>query len=439
MRVLNLIWPHSIRRQMMAIILCAVMFASFAGDFTANALKNMHMGPMGVEDYTFAMSSVARMVESLPPQARAENLERWREIGIDVTLISAKEAIEMARAPTLWARLSAWLRQVPETLSPGFGIVQTHDATVLTFPISDQQVLVFAPPVHYLLDGGTIHYLAAVSALMLGFSVLAVRGIAGPVRHMAGVMKATDSFLASDQPIPENGPREIRELARGMNDLRGRIRALLEARTAMLRNVSHDLRTPLTRLRLRLDRIEDPSLRNSALQDLRQIDDMIDTTLEYLRVGPAPSCFERSDIASLLQTICADFADTGAIIHYTGPRHLVAECSVNDLTRAINNFCENGLKFGTSVRVTAALQGAEVLIDIADDGPGIPVDLREDMLQPFVKMDLARGSAGFGLGLSIAAEIIARHNGVLELLQNEPKGLLVRVRLPQTQSPARMA
>jgi len=214
--------------------------------------------------------------------------------------------------------------------------------------------------------------------------------------------------------------------------MRARIRALLDDRTRMLAAISHDLRTPLTRLRLRSERIGQPDLRTAMLRDIDQVGRMLNETLDYLRDDSKAECASRIELSSLLDTICCDFADVGYAVSYDGPARLVCECRPRALVRAVTNVVENAVKFGSNVVVSLAAVDSGIAIEVADDGPGIPPALQARALEPFVKLDQARSAAGsgFGLGLTIAQEIMKKHDGSIALLPNEPNGLRVRLSLP---------
>jgi signal transduction histidine kinase len=242
--------------------------------------------------------------------------------------------------------------------------------------------------------------------------------------------------------VNRRGPREIVQVADALNDMRTRIRALLDDRTRMLAAISHDLRTPLTRLQLRAERIGDQDLREGMLHEIARVARMLDETLDYLREDVRSESASRIDLPSALQTICAEFADVGHAVSYEGPAHLTWTCRPSALTRAISNVVDNAVKHGSVV--TVSLRGARdgaVEIDVADDGPGIPSSLREKVFDPFFKGDDARTSArrsGFGLGLSIARDVVKGHGGDIDLLDGTPRGLIVRMSLPsQTDRPSR--
>jgi signal transduction histidine kinase len=218
--------------------------------------------------------------------------------------------------------------------------------------------------------------------------------------------------------------------------MRRRIQNLADDRTRMLAAISHDLRTPLARLQLRAERLPDTSASDGMLRDIAIVNDMLGETLAYLRESGSSEPIYRVDLPSLLQTICAEFTDIGNSVSYEGPGRYTFACRARALTRAITNVIDNGTKYGSSV--TVALQSCSptaVRIEISDDGPGIAPELLDKVFEPFFKADNARQSSarpGFGLGLSIAREIVRGHAGEIELLPHTPHGLTVRVSLNPT-------
>jgi signal transduction histidine kinase len=279
--------------------------------------------------------------------------------------------------------------------------------------------------------------LTIVLVFVLLLSVYAVRWIIAPLAAVAGAARSFGRSPLDNETIRSRGPREITQVADALNEMRTRIRALLDDRTRMLAAISHDLRTPLTRLRLRAERVNEQSLRDGMLGDLVNVSRMLDETLDYLRDGGKREAMCRIDLPSVLQTICWDFADVGHAVSYQGPSRLAWIVQPRALARAISNIVENGVKHGDTVTVTLRTERPQrVEIEIADDGPGIPVTLRGKVFEPFFKSDSARAQngVGFGLGLSIARDIIKRHGGDIALLSREPAGLAVRILLPADSS-----
>ncbi|MGO4712782.1 sensor histidine kinase [Bradyrhizobium sp. 2TAF24] len=303
--------------------------------------------------------------------------------------------------------------------------------------LDDDQALVFggipAASIWPALMAPTLLLLAIVLVTLLLLAAYAARGIAAPLMRMAAAAAAFGRTPHDAAALPRRGPRDILLLVDALNDMRARIRALLDDRTRVLAAISHDLRTPLTRLRLRAERVAPDALRDGMLTDLTRMGHMIDDTLCYLRDDARREPVSRIDLPSVVQTVCSDFTDMGHAVSYVGPARLAWRCRPLALTRAITNVVDNGVKHGRQVTVTLALTADDaVVIAIADDGPGIAAGDRERVLAPFFKAEGARpqDGSGFGLGLSIAQDILRRHGGDISLAAAEPRGLIVRLRLP---------
>jgi signal transduction histidine kinase len=270
-------------------------------------------------------------------------------------------------------------------------------------------------------------FLAVAIALL---SLWATRTLTAPLTRFAD---AAELFAVgrADVPLSEQGPVEIRRVAVALNEMRERIRRLVKDRTQMLAAVSHDLRTPITRLRLRAEEIEAEPLKTQTIRDLETMQNMVQSALSFLRDQVRTSRHIRIDLPSLLQTVCDGFSDMGREVHFSGPPHLRIDCDPDQVTRALTNLIDNGLKFGSSVKVKIrGEEEADVVIEVEDDGPGIPDSEKEAALEPFYRGDASRSlgeNGSFGLGLSIARSIAESHGGSLKLLDAEPRGLLVRL------------
>ncbi len=277
--------------------------------------------------------------------------------------------------------------------------------------------------------------LGVVTFLILFVSAYAVRWVTSPLSSIASAARAFGRpGDVGEADLDEHGPIEIAQAARALNEMRKRVRRLVDERTRMLVAVSHDLRTPLTRLRLRIERLRDDPAKAAMLEEIATINEMLTETLAYMREVGQSEATATTDLPSLLQTICAKFADTGHNVAYRGPDRLVLNCRPHGLTRAVTNLVDNATKFGACVEVRGEARGTEIWIEVSDDGPGVPPSMLGQLFEPFFKGDYARsqrGSGGFGLGLSIVREIAEGHGGGVELLNRDPHGLIARMRLPQ--------
>lgn len=285
-----------------------------------------------------------------------------------------------------------------------------------------------------LIAGGAMLVMTVIAFGILLLSVYAARWVTAPLSRIGAAARAFGGELSRTEALPEDGPREIAQVASALNEMRERIRALVEERTRMLLAIGHDLRTPLTRLALRTERIPDSVLRDGLQHDIAFIRDMLTETLAFLREGGSTELVRRVDLPSLLRTICGEFTDVGYAVSYEGPARLAITCRDRSLARAVVNVVDNATKHGRVVTVgLQALSGRIVEIAVSDDGPGIPMELRDKVLEPFFKIDRSRVTperAGFGLGLSIARDVLQAHGGEIVLADNDRGGLTVQLRLP---------
>lgn len=260
----------------------------------------------------------------------------------------------------------------------------------------------------------------------------AARALTRPLTDLAAAVEAFEPERAT--LVRETGPAEIRDLARAFNGMQTRIAKLVADRTRMLAAVSHDLRTPITRLRLRAEFVDNDANRAAMLADLDQMGTMVESALSFLREGRTQTIKTRVDLPALLRTIVDRFSDMGRPIAYEGPERLPAAIRPDEIERAVTNLADNALKYGTGARIRLVPGAHEVAIEVVDDGPGIPHADRDAMLDPFVRGDAARTmtpDSGFGLGLSIARAIAEGHGGRLAF--DDPpggRGLIVRLVLP---------
>lgn len=270
--------------------------------------------------------------------------------------------------------------------------------------------------------------------LVLIFSVFAGWLITAPLTRFADAVRSLDPDGDSETVFPEGCSLEMRTLAASLNDMRVRVHDVLADRTRMIRAISHDLRTPLTRLRLKAERSTDLDLRATMLRDITRVDEMIAETLTFLNKDASGEERVPADLPSVLQTVCLDFADMGFDVSYEGPDRLAYPCKPQALTRAISNLVDNGTKFASTVVARLVVnEDGTVQIRVEDDGPGIAEELRHQVLKPFFKVNSARpvnGRGGFGLGLSIVSDVVQGHGGSIELLDRKPNGLIVSVTLP---------
>ena len=236
-------------------------------------------------------------------------------------------------------------------------------------------------------------------------------------------------------PLPVEGPAQLKRATRAFNEMQIRLLRFLSDRTRMLGAISHDLRTPLTRLRLRIETDRVAADKAKMLTDIESMEAMLTSTLSFIRGAEEVEALEVLDLDSLLQTVCDLVSDLGAEVSYEGPPRCRYECKPQAMVRALTNVVSNAAKYGDRARVTLQRRDAGgFLIEVEDDGPGIPDSEKEKVFEPFYRTPeaLESDSQGMGLGLAIARSIILAHGGTIELHDREPRGLKVRILLPDS-------
>ncbi|GBD44166.1 Osmolarity sensor protein EnvZ [bacterium HR40] len=256
------------------------------------------------------------------------------------------------------------------------------------------------------------------------------------IRPIRQLVRAMDSFGKGRDvgDFAPRGPLEIRKAARAFNAMRRRILQFVAQRTEMLAAISHDLRTPLTRMKLELEllgRDDDPSVRELR-RDVEEMAHLVDVYLDFAR-GEGGEDVAEVDIAAMLRAECERTPKNGVSIELRAPRNLVVPVRPIAFRRCVRNLLDNAIRYGRRVLVTAEPRSDSFEIRIEDDGPGIPEEERERVFQPFYRADRARRSdtGGAGLGLAITRDIVLAHGGEIELGRSALGGLAVAVRLPR--------
>lgn len=241
--------------------------------------------------------------------------------------------------------------------------------------------------------------------------------------------------LGTDIQAPflrEEGPFEVRTAAKAFNRMQERIRRLVQDRTALAAAIAHDLGTPITRLRLRVEEIADEEIRSSILQDVQQMRRMITATLGFARLDFTAECPEMLDMMSLVQRVADDVTDTDADIEIHGPMRLPVRSKPIALQRALTNVAENAIKYGKSARIYVAERSGTIEIAIEDDGPGIPEALQAEVFEPFRRLPQSTGDDidGSGLGLTVARSLIRGLGGDITIANRTEGGLRVTISMP---------
>jgi signal transduction histidine kinase len=290
----------------------------------------------------------------------------------------------------------------------------------------------------YLARGAAVT--AATALALLAGLAIAMRQAARPVEALA---RAAHRF-SIDQgapPLPIGGPRELRELSRAFNDMQGRIRGLVEDRTRALAAIAHDLRTYLTRLRLRADFIEDIDQRQRAVRDIEEMSLLLEDTLTFARpAAGGPRDRSICEIGREVETFVSQRQELGEPVRRVGDTARASAwvaCSRLSLQRMLHNLAENALRYGGGAEITHEAVAGVVEIEVRDRGPGIPAETLTRVTEPFERLESSRGrdTGGAGLGLAIVKSLAEQAGGTLILKNAADGGLRATLRLP-TQAPS---
>jgi signal transduction histidine kinase len=260
---------------------------------------------------------------------------------------------------------------------------------------------------------------------------IATRRFGRPIKQLAAAVRR---FGVNPQapPLAESGPQEFRDVIRAFNTMQGQIQKFVAHRTMMLAAISHDLRTPLTRVRLRGELIDDEIQQAKLFRDVDEMQTMVDGALAFFRGDQDEEATTTFDLAGVLQTIANDYADQGIEVGYLGPAHTVYCGRPFGLKRAFTNLIDNAVKYGTPPEVELWCRDQAVTVAVRDRGPGIPPDALARVFAPFYRVDRSRNRAtgGVGLGLTAAQAIISSHGGDITLCNRPTGGLEALVTLP---------
>lgn len=438
-RALRLLWPRGLGGRTILVLTAAVVLVHLS------TVLLYHDGAADQADAVFADQVAGRLAaaaEAMAGTARPGRDERAH-------LLSSPELVlhwgdhAAIEAPANAAVLPNFRRRLRD-MAPGLGDVAVQyglagamgaqamlggsvrlaDGTFLNFT-STLAGSVPPGPVHSTLLSTTLMAIGVVTV-----ASLLLRSLIRPLRRLAAA--ADEIGRGPDVAVAETGPEEVRHVAQAFNGMQARIHRLMHDRTQALAAVSHDLRTPITRLRLRAGFVADPEMQAAMDADLEEMEDMIEATLAYLRGETETEPRQVTDLAALLSTLTDDVCDAGGTATYAGPNHIAIPLHPSAVKRAFANLVNNAVTYGGSARVTAAPSGVGVTVKVEDAGPGIPEADLDRVFEPFQRLEHSRnrGTGGVGLGLAIVRQAIEKEGGTVRLSNRPGGGLCAEVSLP---------
>ena len=488
------LWPQSLFGRLIAALIIAVVLAQAVSLYLFARDRERFVLDSSVREWSRRITEVTLLLEQLPPDQRAATLMRLKEQARRLAFRRERRArrphegplgggplllppIGAAPArPPPSARAGSWPRifiQLPfvsdvegplkqelrQQLGAGYPVAvspaSASDAQVIVIPSPFFGLSVDRPMQAYdvavrLPDSSTLVYrVARVSPgaplprsllvnliLLVAVLVIALYVAAGSItRPLSRLARAADNLGRSvRQPkLEEKGARELRHAARAFNTMQDRLLRYLDSRTRVLAAMSHDLKTPLTRLRLQVEtQIEDPALQARFGKELDEMESMVHGALGLFRGLNDEEALEPVDVGLLLQTVRGEFTEMGKDVAVEGRALGPLPGKPQALKRCLTNLVANAVKFGTRARILVR-DGARLEISVCDDGPGIPADELEKVFEPFYRLESSRNrdTGGTGLGLSIARDVAQAHGGSLTLHNRPEGGLEARLILPR--------
>jgi signal transduction histidine kinase len=392
------------------------------------------------------VADMARIIEAAPPSLRPRLATAasqpavrvaWFDAGTPIAVFLEESHGDEAAARIVAAdtqrRVLALKRLPPEGLPEGLRL-QPPTQYLMGVRLNDQSWITFSVP--YRTWGMTETSRWTLWLLILGICIgastlVATRRFVGPVRKLASAVR---EFGANPQapPLQEAGPLELRQVIRTFNEMQAQIRKFVAYRTMMLAAISHDLRTPLTRVRLRGELIEDAEQQQRLFRDVDEMQSMVDGALAFFRDDAVAEATTTFDLANVLMTLVNDYADQQVEIPYEGPARAVYRGRPFALKRAFNNLVENSIKYATPPEIALRQETRSFVVTVRDRGPGIPQDALGSVFLPYYRAEKSRNrnTGGVGLGLTVAQAIIQAHGGEIVLQNAAGGGLEARVLLP---------
>lgn len=433
--------PRRITVQIAALVISAVAIFHLIATIVYS-FSNPELGPRHPGELAGRAAALLSLITATPPAERDRLMANLAGARPDITIRREASAVPPDRPPAVPSQFRR-IGAVPGIAVWALGPVaepRPDAAEDLLVRLRDGDIyrVTFPPTSRGKLFSPGLSTLVFLGICLIILSLWAAQALTGPLNRIA---EAARRYSADGVEIalPERGPEEVRQLARAMNQMQARISKFVAERTRMLAAVSHDLRTPITRLRLRAEFMDDQSQKAAMLNDLDQMETLVRGTLSYLRDGRGGEALTPTELPSILMAVSDQFLDMGVNVPYEGPEALRMDVRPTEIQRAVTNLVENALKYAGAARMRLDVEPTGgVAIEVRDDGPGIPENEREQMLEPFARGDAARNlnsDTGFGLGLTIARAIAEGHGGRLVLANRAPRGLTARLEL----NTARMA
>lgn len=437
-------WPHTLFGRLMLILLAGLVVAEALTFVLVFTERGLVMRGMMVPYLAADLASSVAMLDRLPAAEREgwlPHLQRANyrlRLGMPPAGVQPMATLDSALATDVTQALSRALSQpVHAAYAKATGVamhlaLHLQDGTPVTVDLAEPRLRV---------SPWVVGALGAQLALLVGVCALAVRHATRPLTQLTRAAASLEPGQIAP-PLPEGGPQEVAQAAWAFNRMRERINEHLNERTQMLAAISHDLQTPITRMRLRSDLLLDETTRDKLQADLAQMQHLVEQGLAYARSAHAMQEPEvPTDMVALLQSIVADYQDASQNVHWLGGPACTMDTRPRALRRAIGNLIDNALKFADQADVALVTENGQTVVRVMDRGPGIPEAELDKVLQPFYRIEASRNTAsgGNGLGLAIVQRLLPHCRAELNLAAREGGGLEASIRFVTHPLPATLS
>ncbi len=441
------LWPRSLATRTALVLLLGLAIVQMAG-LTIHALDRLDVQRLAqARDIAIRVVGIYRSVVLTDPDRRAAMMaDLHRGPDLQSALSDSPPRVDLPAMPIPQQRLlrinmnlvplgAPQLRWRELVIYGGHG----WNRAVIGMRLPDGEWVNVTAELQPLRPWHSPTFLAAFALMTVAAALLtlwAVRRLIAPVRALAEAAEALGRDVNA-APLPERGPTEVAVAAVAFNTMAGRIRRFVQDRTELLTAIGHDLRTPITRLKLRAEFVDDEELRMKILADLEELEAMVSATLAFGRDARTTEPVSPLDLAELLRTILDETGDANPDmlekLRYEGPAHLTVRARSLALKRVLVNLVTNAVNYGGSALVRLSADGAHmVVVEIEDDGPGIPPGELDQVFEPFHRGEPSRNreTGGVGLGLPIARNIMRAHGGDVTISNRPAGGAKATVTLP---------
>lgn len=436
--------PHDTVARWIALTTIAAMLTSLALNGVFSLLGGVWARPPLMETGLMEKAAaITRIIDSVAPEQRSQIASAASDHAFSSQWLPKHEDADLpAVADPQFHAGSSLLRELLEKPDARIEAYEpsdwqankTHSRYALLIELTDKSWVMFSVPSRsWGLDElpRNLIILTLILSSTLVVALIATRHLAAPLERFAeGARRFGVDFRAP--PIPVVGPQEIRQAILAFNAMQAQIQHFLHDRTQMLAAISHDLRAPLTRMRLRGEFIDDAEQQSRLFRDVDEMQAMVNSALDFFRDDARLEEATAFDLAELLLTVVDDFKDAGIEVSFEGPSRLVFVGRPIGVKRALVNLIDNAIKYGREPGVNLRALADRVEIRITDQGPGIAPELHEKVFAPFYRIEGSRNrnTGGVGLGLSAARATVLEHGGTLSLRNRQRGGLEARVVLP---------